>query len=144
MPKGLRKATTGARTQRTVSVETDVQDVVDVEDEREVATSSFVDITQADPSVARHVLEACEWNIEQAIACFLEGGGVPGQGVDQGLTGTLGVASTRAMTVRSATWLSLMTMKKNSYGLLPVTGREGRPGASITVRSQQQMTMLTM
>jgi hypothetical protein len=42
---------------------------------QEVATCSFVDITQAPPDVARHFLEAYGWNVELAVAGYLEHGG---------------------------------------------------------------------
>lgn len=46
------------------------------EEPRSVAVRNFVDITQADENVARHMLEACDWNTENAVSCFLESGGI--------------------------------------------------------------------
>jgi len=46
------------------------------EESRSQAIGEFVNITQSDPSIAKHILEAHDWNIENAISYFLETGGV--------------------------------------------------------------------
>jgi len=40
------------------------------------ALGEFVSVTQADPEVAKHILEAYAWNVEDAISFYLETGGV--------------------------------------------------------------------
>ena len=40
------------------------------------AIAEFVSVTQADPEVAKHILEAYAWNVDEAISFYLETGGV--------------------------------------------------------------------
>lgn len=60
------------------------------EESRSQAIGEFVDVTQADPIIAKHILEAHDWNIENAVSYFLETGGVAEilDDGDQGVTVT--------------------------------------------------------
>ncbi|WPT10792.1 Plant UBX domain-containing protein 13 [Picochlorum sp. SENEW3] len=43
---------------------------------KSIAVGDFVDVTNAEPEVARHVLEAHGWDVDEAVSFYLETGGV--------------------------------------------------------------------
>lgn len=70
---------------RSAKNKTTGQGAEDDEAVKAIAIGDFVDVTNADPEVARHVLEAHGWDVDEAVSFYLETGGVEhahGAGMD--------------------------------------------------------------
>lgn len=74
MPKSSGRRRRGTSTDTTNTRRQGHED--DDDASKSLAVGDFVDVTNAEPEVARHVLEAHGWNVDEAVSFYLETGGV--------------------------------------------------------------------
>jgi hypothetical protein len=75
MPKSSGRQRRGT-TNNTTTMDTRPGQADDGDAVKSIAVGDFVDVTNAEPEVARHVLEAHGWDVDEAVSFYLETGGV--------------------------------------------------------------------
>ena len=76
MPKSSGRQRRGTTNNNNTTTTTRQGQADDDEAVKSIAVGDFVDVTNAEPEVARHVLEAHGWDVDEAVSFYLETGGV--------------------------------------------------------------------